>query len=346
MKISPEDLQSAVRENIISADQSLKLWDFLGLRNESKSQFSLGHVIYYLGGLIVIGAMSWFMVKAWEHFGGIGIALISLFMGISFFLIGKKLWEDSKFKIPAGILITAAVSITPLFVYGIQKALGYWPSTGSPTSYADYHVYIRGNWIFMELATIGVATLVLKYFRYPFITFPAALALWYLSMDLAPMIMGSEYATWDSRKWVSLYFGLCLSLVSYFIDRRTKEDFAFWCYIVGALTLWGGLSSMSSESELNKLIYCLINLFFIFLSVFLSRRIFIILGSMGVMGYLGHLAHKVFKDSFSFPIVLALFGLLIIYLGIQYQKNKKQLEKWVLQQLPASLLELRPKERL
>ena len=67
---------------------------------------------------------------------------------------------------------------------------------------------------------------------------------------------------------------------------------------------------------------------------------------MGVMGYLGHLAHKVFKDSFSFPIVLALFGLLIIYLGIQYQKNKKQLEKWVLQQLPASLLELRPKERL
>lgn len=103
---------------------------------------------------------------------------------------------------------------------------------------------------------------------------------------------------------------------------------------------------MNSDSELNKLIYCLINIFFILLSVIIQRRVFIIFGSIGVFSYLGHLAFKVFEDSLLFPIALSLLGILIIYMGITYNRNKEKIEKKMSELLPEFLLKLNPERRL
>lgn len=357
MQITKEALIAAVKSGLITEDQSIKLWDYLVQRDQlnpkevvldqdyERPRFSLGHVLYYLGGLIVIGAMSWFMVSAWELLGGVGIALLTALFAGSFFLVGKNLWAQAEYKIPGGVLVAAAVSMTPLIVYGVQKALGYWPSGAAPSAYGSYHVFIHGNWVFMELATILVGAAVIRKVRFPFISFPIVFALWYLSMDVVPWILGTEYASWSARQNISMIFGAILLSVTYFIDRRTDRDFAFWGYLFGAIIFWGALSSMQSNSELNKFIYFLINLSLVFLSVFLSRRIFIVLGSMGVFYYMGHLAHKVFKDSLVFPIILALLGVVVIYIGILYQKNKKQINDWLLGNLPETLRALRPTER-
>jgi len=358
MQISKEALQAAAKAGLITEDQGRKLWEYLAQRDllvfkdEAQSsqqaktpRFSLDHVLYYLGGLIVIGAMSWFMVSAWDTLGGFGIAAFAAVFAGAFFTVGRNLWLQDEYKIPGGILVAAAVAVVPLIVYGIQKGLGFWPSGSMPTTYQDYHIYTKGNFVLMELITIFVACAVIRVIRFPFITFPAVLALWYLSMDVVPWLLGSEYNSWEFKRSLSLCFGMVMVFVTYFIDRRTKEDFAFWGYLFGALIFWGALSSMRSNTELAKFVYCLVNLGLIFLSVFLSRRIFIVLGSMGVFYYIGHLAHKVFKDSLIFPIVLALIGVLIIYIGILYQKNKEAIHLWILSNLPESVRALRPEER-
>lgn len=350
MLVTKETLIAASKRGLISEEQCDQLWDFLAQSghetpNHEKPRFSLGHVLYYLGGLIVIGAMSWFMVSAWELLGGLGIAVLSALFAGAFFIVGKNLWSQAEYKIPGGILVTAAVSVTPLIVYGLQKALGYWPAGAAPSAYGTYHTFIHGNWVLMELITVLVGFAVIQKIRFPFISFPIVFALWYLSMDLVPWVLGTEYANWSARQNISMVFGAIMLMVTYFIDRRTKEDFAFWGYLFGALIFWGALSSMRSDSELNKFIYCLINLSLVFLSVFLSRRIFIILGSMGVSFYIAHLAHKVFKDSLIFPLVLAFLGIVVIYIGIVYQKNKSRINNWILGNLPASVRALRPTER-
>ncbi len=359
MQISKELLQSAVKAGLITEEQAFKLWEYLDQQRQNVSneipdlthvikspRFSLGHVLYYLGGLIVIGAMSWFMVSAWESLGGFGIAAFAAFFAGAFFIVGKNLWQQDEYKIPGGILVATSVAVVPLIVYGVQKGLGFWPSGSIPSSYKDYHIYIKGNFVLMELVTVFVACAVIRVIRFPFITFPAVLALWYLSMDVVPWLLGAEYNSWEFKRSLSLCFGMTMLFVTYFIDRRTKEDFAFWGYLFGGLIFWGALSSMSSNTELGKFVYCLINLGLIFLSVFLSRRIFIVLGSMGVFYYIGHLAHKVFKDSLVFPLALALIGVLVIYIGILYQKNKEAIHLWLLSNLPESIRALRPEERV
>lgn len=99
------------------------------------------------------------------------------------------------------------------------------------------------------------------------------------------------------------------------------------------------------ESELNKFIYCLINLFFILISVIIQRRVFIIFGSIGVFSYLGHLAFKVFENSLLFSIALSILGITVIFLGIKYNRNKEYIERKLMESLPDFLLNLNPERR-
>jgi hypothetical protein len=160
------------------------------------------------------------------------------------------------------------------------------------------------------------------------------------------LLFGKTEYSWDERKLVSVIFGAIILLISYFWDRRTKLDYAFWGYLFGMLAFWGGLSSMSSNSELDKFIYFCINLFFILISVLFERRIFVICGAFGSIGYLSHLANKVFKDFLSFPIAISIIGLAIIAIGIKYQKNKEAIDKKVIGMLPKFLLDLSPTKRV
>ena len=190
------------------------------------------------------------------------------------------------------------------------------------------------------------AVVALRFFPFPFLTFPLALSLWYMSMDLTPLIFGQTSFTWNERLWVSFIFGLFTVLIAYIIDIRIRtRDYAFWIYLFGALAFLCGLSLIDTDNELAKFIYCLLNVGLIFFSVYIRRNIFIILGSLGVFGYTIHLAYEVFKDSYLFPIALSVLGLLIIYVGIQYQVHKDRIEAFVESLFPQRLWKWRPPKR-
>jgi uncharacterized membrane protein len=346
MNVSKEDLAWAAKEGVISGEQADRLWQKLREHDTSstRSKFDVANVAYYFGALIVMSAMGWLMNLGWEKFGGLGICLLATCYAILFALAGRTLWYRENLKIPGGLLFTLAVWMTPLAIYGLEQVTGLWPQ-GAPANFQSYHIWVKGSWIIMETGTILAGLIALKFVRFPFLTFPIAFSLWYMSMDLTPLLVGKSEFTWNDRLWVSLCFGLLMLLVAYLIDRRTREDFAFWGYLFGVMAFWGGLSLMESGSEWRKFLYCLINVGLILLAVFLQRRVFVVFGTCGIFGYLGHLSYDVFKDSFLFPMVLTFLGLAVIYLGVQYQRHGKRFEEAVLAVIPASLRRLRPVER-
>jgi hypothetical protein len=288
--------------------------------------------------------MSWFLTTAWND--GRAVMAISGVFGLMYVIVGNTLWTKQNLKIPGGLLITAAVGLTPVFIYGFQQFTGLWPQE-APSEYRDFHTWIKGSWLFMEVGTIVAAIVALRFFRLTFITFPLAITLWYMSMDLTPLLFGKNDFSFDEKKMVSVVFGFIVLLGSYFVDRKFRDiDFAFWTYLYGMLAFWVGLSMMESNSEINKFIYCILNVGFIFVAVFLRRRVFIVFGTIGVLGYIGHLARKVFEDSYAFPIVLALLGIFFVFLGVKYQKNKDKFEVFVESCLPTFLMKWRPTERV
>jgi len=344
MHISKEDLDWAASEKLISPEQAKLLWTRLEARYSNRSNFGVANVAYYLGALVVMSAMGWFMTLGWQKFGGGGIFLIATGYAIAFLLAGYYLWFSQNLKIPGGLLFTLAVWMVPLAIYGVEQLTGIWPQ-GSPGTFRDYHIWVKGSWILMEVGTILAGAIALKFIRFPFLTFPIAFSLWYMSMDLTPLLLRRNEFTWNERLWVSLIFGAFILVVSYVLDRRTREDYAFWGYLFGLMAFWGGLSLMQSNSELNKFLYCLINLGLMLFAIFLDRRAFLVFGALGVFMYLGHLSYEVFKDSMMFPFALSVLGLLIIFLGIKYQRNREAIEAAILNSLPDGLKNLRPAAR-
>ena len=347
MKISQNDLRQAAAASGLPAAQADSLWQSLeSIAHESgKPKFDLTNVAYYFGALIVIGAMGWFMNKAWEGLGGLGIAIVALCYACVFLLVGRTLWDKPNLRIPGGLLLTMAVCMVPLATYGIERWLGLWPDR-DPGAYERFHPYINGSWIVIEIITVVASAIVLRFWRFPFLTAPIAYALWFMSMDLADLIVRQRLA-WNEKATVSTIFGLAMIIVAYIADLKGKAtDFAFWGYLFGLLSFWGGLTAMESHSEFGKSIYCLINLALIFCAVLLRRPAFVIFGALGVSFYLGHLAHEVFENSIFFPIVLSLIGLAIIYLGVQYQRNRGAIEKRLRLRMSESLRNFIPARAL
>ena len=342
MKITRKNLQEAVDASILSEQQAEQLIDFLQSRADIGPSFNFTHVLYYLGGLIAIAAMSLFMTLGWEAFGGWGIFFISLaYAGVGLKLSGS--FQTRGYAIPAGICATFVVALTPLAIYGIQQGLGIWPDE---SVYRDYHVYVKWNWLYMELGTLMVGVIMAWRYRYPFLIMPIAFTLWYMTMDITAIIAEGDI-TWELRKLVSMYSGLLVVGLAFWVDfrSRSKADYAFWLYLFGVLAFWSGLSLQESDSELSKFLYFLINLVLIGSGVILVRRVFVVFGALGACFYLGHLAWDVFKDSLLFPIVLTAIGLMIIYLGVLWQKNETVLTRKMRSFLPQSLrefLESRP----
>jgi hypothetical protein len=215
------------------AEQAEQLWDRLSTATEGQQEFDPLQVAYYFGGVIIVGAMTFFFSLAWERVGGVGILALALTYGCLFGVLGPHLFHARKLYVAGGLLTAVAVCMTPLAVYGFERAMGWWPQA-DPGSYQNYHVWERHagcSWNWLTLAAGGVA---LRFVRFPFLTAPIAAALWYMSLDLTPLLFGK---TRLQRAPATLGVGG--------IRRRCPggslpggpahhEEYAFWLYLIRA----------------------------------------------------------------------------------------------------------------
>lgn len=346
MHYSDDDLRAAAAAGVINAADAEKLLAFLAQREPATTPsptFDMSHLLWYAGALIVITAMGLFSTLAFSQMGGRALIGTALVYAVAFTWAGYQLWYKKNLRTPGGLLVAVAVSMAPLLVYGIQDELGWWGTFGKPGAYNGFYVWIKGSWIFMEIATVIAGLVALRFFRFPFIVLIIAFALWFMSMDIAPWIAGTDHASWTLQRQVSIGFGFFMLLVALVVDYEGRNaDFAFWLHIFGLLTFWGGITASEGSDEFGKAIYCLLNIGLIALSLVLVRRVYAVFGTIGVSLYLEHLAEAVFKNSLLFPFALSLIGIAVIALGLLYHRKQAAIAAWVDTHMPQALQRLRP----
>ena len=323
MKITEKDLDRAVAEAGLPPEHSQLIWKQLQVPGVHGS-FEPAQVAYFFGALLVIGAMGWFMTRGWDSFQGWQLSALAMGYAAIFITVARPLWKQPLFRVPAGLLVTIAVCMTPLAVYGIERQIHLWPSL-DPGSYTRFHPYIHASWVLMEIGTVLAVLVALRFFKFPFLTAPAYYALWYMSMDTTALIFGRSWQ-WQDECLISAIFGAIMLLVAYSVDRKMEVDYSFWGYLFGLMTFTGGLSCMNSGSELAKFGYFVVHLGLIFVSLLLQRRVFLIFGAFGVFGYLCDEAYGYFKDSVAFPFVLTIIGIGIIFAAMAYKKREAVLQ--------------------
>lgn len=339
-RFDAKDLARAVEAGLLTTEQEQALLGFLRQQPAQTPSFQLAHVAFYLGALLIMGAMGWLLSEAWMRIGDTALLAVAITYILLLTFAGLAMQRRGQL-IPGGVLAAVAVSIVPLAVFAIERLTGIWPLDDVQGDYHNYYRYVQGGWLLMEAATVCAGLLMLRLIPFPFIVMPIAVALWFMSMDLSEWFHGDAF-TWEQRQEVSLWFGLGLLLVVLLIDGRTRQDYAFWGYLAGLLAFWGGLTSMNSDSELGKALYCLINLGLMLIAVILRRPMFMVFGALGVAAYLGYLSYEVFAESLLFPLVLSLIGLAVIALGLLYQKHRERLSDKLRAALPAALTDWLP----
>lgn len=353
LKLERNHLAQAAAAGIITRDQERPLWLFLQEHaaalapgRDNGPRFTFTNVLYYLGGLLAIGAMSIFMTLGWEGFGGWGIFFIALlYAGVAFKLAGR--FEAQGLAVPTGIMATLIVVLVPLATWGLQHALGYWADGPRATSYRQFHIFIDWRWTTLEFATLLAGVLMLRRYKAPFLLMPVAVALWYMSMDLVMLVLPPDESIWSPsswllRKWFSVCFGLIVVLLAFWVDLRSRftRDYAFWLYLFGLLAFWCGLTALDSSALAGKFVYLAINLGLVLIGAVLARRTFTVFGALGVAIVLGNLSWHWFRSSWIFPIALTLIGLGIVYLGVWWTRNEGRLAARLRASLPADLREL------
>ncbi|AIE72943.1 MULTISPECIES: hypothetical protein [unclassified Synechocystis] len=359
MDITEADLMWAVEQEYLSAEQAQQLWQawtkYKGLpATEGEStvndspplQFDFANVAFYFGALIVIVAMVFLGTLVWDALGGFGLFTVAVLYAGVLTVVGHWLYFRQKLTVPGGLLITIAVWMTPLAIYGLQQGFGLI-SLEDPSVYRNLPTWLMSGRFPLAMGTIIVSLLALRFIHFPFLTFPLAFCLWFLSIDIPPLIYGDAVSFITAAR-ITLGFGIVCLAIAYGVDlrwRRSQGDYSFWLYLFGLISFWFSLLATGEDTEWYRLLFCLINLGLMALSILLKRRLFMVFGVMGVFGYISYLAFQVFADSILFPFALSALGLAIIAVGVLYQKHYRSVEAYFDDLLPPYWRNFLPRER-
>lgn len=180
MSYSERDLRAAAGAGVIAPDELQRLLTYLEQQAKAgptpRATFDAAHLLWYAGALIVIGAVGLFSTVAFSQMGGRALTACALAYAAAFGFAGNHLWRRD-LRVPGGLLIAIAVSMAPLAVYGVQEEFGWWGKFGKPGTVQDFYVWIKGSWLFMEIATIAAGSIALRFYRVPFIVAIISVAL-------------------------------------------------------------------------------------------------------------------------------------------------------------------------
>lgn len=347
--VSREDLEGASAEGYVEHKHVEQLWGYLEARSKAKEpaqpavkqEFDLAHVAWYAGAILVLLAGSWLTWRVWEAFGAAGLLSVTSIYATGLAIAGVRMWHRTNFKVSGGLFVTLAVGLVPAAVYALELLLGYWSGVWStPTTEAVLMLII-------QLSTVVAAVVAARYVRFHLLALPIALGTTAGLFTLIMQVALPSTIAMTVQTQIAIAIGLVVIVGSVVIDRLLADDFALWGYFVGALTFWIGLTVLAFDSHTEAQLagYAVVNVLMLLTSVFLSRRIFLVLGSFGIVGYLFHLAYSVFATSPLFPVVLTVIGLGVILIGNIYHARRHSVDDAVKSVLPDGLQNWLPKKR-
>lgn len=312
--LTPQKLRDWTTEGWLSCEQAERIQTELALdpKNISKSQEGPQGTNFlsassYLGALIIIGTLGWFLFDQWRRVSnttllGICLAYVGVFSALAYVLRTRL-----GYPMAGGLLWTCVVWMVPPTGYSLQKYLGIWPKI----TIGNIHV-AHGQFLTLELATIAAGLIVLYKTRFPLVIVPIATSFWLFCIHEISILQQSPEMGFDQQMACSIGAGLALMLVGFVQDRTHNEDFSFWWYTMGLLFFCIGLTFLNLGGIWGKSCKLSIHIVLGFLGIYLQRRSFFAFSAIGIVIQFGNIINQIRHHSVFFLAALILMGLSLI----------------------------------
>ena len=180
----------------------------------------------------------------------------------------------------------------------------------------------------LAVATLLVALAAFGWSRSPFVLAAAVVAFAALIVDVTIVLQAArEGYTWRTPQTLAIAaMGAALVAAGVAVRDRTRRDYSIWFYVMGLIGLTVGLaeSAFSSDAPGWAALWLLAALTILALSIPLQQRLFAVAGLAAVFAYLAKLVFDVFESA-NAALVLVILGLLILCMGMLYQRFAERL---------------------
>ena len=327
MNVDRDLLERAVMRGILQPPQAEALWNFLQQEQGASGQRSgwMTQILYVLGIVLAIGALTVFMTLGWQVFGGWGVMLLGVFYATAFFVATEMLRARKQSSLLIGWLAVGVVVSLPLAVFGLELELGWWEGF---SSYRQWFLGRGRGWLLPELTLFGSALVLLLRYRLPVLMAPMILLGWKWFTYYAP-------GAWGDEAFLTLCWGLACLVVAVLIDlkSRSARDFAGWWYGWALVLVWVVFVT-EYTSALGGHGHALMAAATLLIGVLIRRRGFVIVGGLGLVVYVGWLAWDVFEGSWLFPFILTALGAVLIAAGLYWQRVEARIAAGLQRHLP------------
>lgn len=352
-------LQLAVEKGIINEfqrNQILQLSDDDD-KQEVKPTSTIVKVLYYIGGFIMLIAMTYLMGYTVTNSSYLQILVLGVVYCLIFWGVGEIQRRKNE-KVPAEILYFLLIPTITFVILDIEKMLGIFPHF-SDFAYLDDPVGdCHLGLIILSIFTIITSSIVQNFrnFASPVIyTMSSAYTLYLICYErifvpIANFITNNGDFGGKDICIFSIIFFVALLLIAFIKDKKTQADYPMWLYFFGAT---GFINSVFALFILLTDNYNLIqNLMLIFyllygiIGILIRRKVFLIICILGIIEFFMYYEFLYFNES---PILLTsliiLTGLGVLYVGTLYNQNSDKISRYVESIFPEKIINLLPQNR-
>ncbi len=344
-------LNLGVEKNIINESQKNDLINlYIQSNNEQKPVPIVVKIFYYIGGLIMLGAMTSLMSNTIQNSTYTVILILGIIYATLFLGVGEYLWKKNE-KFPAGILYFLFITMFGFIVMDIEKMTGFFPHFSDMDKYPNYWDMCRLPVIVLSSLTIAANTILQKFRKSSILALPTIACTYAIYMSIIDWIYGWEKITPKIILISHLIFGLGLIAAAFIKDNLTKVDYSKWMYFWGAAGIFITAPMLCDEfgitTAITQLIVFCISIIYILVGLLLQRKPFSVIGILGIIEYIMYLEFSNIKENSTLlTCVVLITGLIILYAGVLYNKNVNKIKTYIENNLPEKVKKYLPQNRI
>ena len=287
---------------------------------KTESHFKMSNILYYLGAIVVIIGIIILVTENWDLLNDVSKILVTLGSSIAAFLSAVLIGQKEKFK---------NVSLSFFLVSMIIMPFGFGVSL-------DIFGYDVGDiFIMLLMSMMSFVIALVSYFVFKnniFLIFCILFGTWFYFMILEflfedSMIIDDE-EFWHYR---TLALGISYLLIGHHLLKEKKNILSNVLFTFGSLFFLGAALFLGGWEPYQNIFWEIMfpGLAFgiIFLSTYLKRLVFLIVGSGALIIYIFKITSEYFTDTLGWPLSLVIVGLSLIAIGYLFvHLNKKYIK--------------------
>lgn len=271
-------------------------------------------IFYALGAIVALVGIIFFVAQIWDDLGGAGHILVTLGLGLILAGIGSyflKTRAESHvgaiYHTIAGLLIPGGAMVTIHETIGLDNLDSLWPVT----------ITFGAIFIFYLLLNIYHKSAVLTFFG-------LANGTAFLYLLVESMVDGPAYRHEDIYAYLTMVVGLSYLLLAHSFRNGWNKNLVSALNFIGSAGFFGAAFTRVDGSRPWEFFFFVLTIGGLALAVYLKSRIILAVSMLFLIAHFVYITREYFADSVGWPILLVIFGFLLIGLGyVSISINKK-----------------------